>query len=161
MVLITVKHLPHRWDGEFGAGASAAWTRFCWKCEWLRLPGSLNHSFIVFFLACSPFVSHSSRNPWNCFGVGRSGKCKLPLPWENGTSTNTGACHGFNESIILQVGAVMAAKLLPAGFEYLNLDCGYSTKERDSQGRLVVNTTRCVSRTAFIALVACQTSAKL
>ena len=36
----------------------------------------------------------------------------------------------------------MASKLRVAGYEYVNLDCGYSTKRRDAQGKLVVNTTR-------------------
>jgi hypothetical protein len=50
-------------------------------------------------------------NPWNCFGVGRTGSCKLPLPWTHAATTQTGGCHGFNESIILQQAAIMAAKL--------------------------------------------------
>jgi hypothetical protein len=54
----------------------------------------------------TPRASHSislaplsSRNPWNCFGVGRTGTCKLPLPWQPGNTEGSGACHGFNESV--------------------------------------------------------------
>jgi hypothetical protein len=36
----------------------------------------------------------------------------------------------------------MADKLKGAGYEFVNLDCGYSTKRRDSEGNLVVNATR-------------------
>ena len=81
-------------------------------------------------------------NPWNCFGVGRTGACKLPLPWTGGRTAATGGCHGFNESIIVGIAKVMAEKLKPAGYEYMSLDCGYSTKQRDAGGDLVVNTTR-------------------
>lgn len=31
-------------------------------------------------------------NPWNCFGVGRTGTCKLPLPWEPGKTITSGSC---------------------------------------------------------------------
>ena len=79
---------------------------------------------------------------WNCFGVGRTGGCKLPLPWTGGTTAYDGGCHNFNESVIVEIAEVMASKLRVAGYEYVNLDCGYSTKRRDAQGKLVVNTTR-------------------
>ena len=36
----------------------------------------------------------------------------------------------------------MAEKLRPHGWEFMSLDCGYSTKRRDDGGNLVVNTTR-------------------
>ena len=36
----------------------------------------------------------------------------------------------------------MADKLHSFGYEYISLDCGYSTKRRDAEGALVVNTTR-------------------
>ena len=82
-------------------------------------------------------------NPWNCFGVGRTGTCKLPLPWVPGhpNTIQAGGCHGFNESIILAQAAVMGSKLQASGWEYMSLDCGYSTKRRDERGNLVVNTT--------------------
>lgn len=76
-------------------------------------------------------------NPWNCFGVGRTGSCKLPLPWEP-----LPGCHGFNESVIMAQAQVMSEKLASFGWEYISLDCGYSTKRRDAQGNLVVNMTR-------------------
>ena len=79
---------------------------------------------------------------WNCFGVGRTGGCKLPLPWTGGTTAYDGGCHNFNESVIVEIAEVMASKLRVVGYEYVNLDCGYSTKRRDAQGKLVVNTTR-------------------
>ena len=82
------------------------------------------------------------RAAWNCFGVGRTGACKLPLPWTGGHTVATGGCHNFNESIIVGIAEVMAGKLRESGYEYVSLDCGYSTKRRDSAGNLVVNTTR-------------------
>jgi len=81
-------------------------------------------------------------NPWNCFGVGRTGTCKLPLPWEPGKTITSGSCHGFNESVIVEIAKAMSEKLKPAGYEYMNLDCGYSTKRRDAEGNLVVNLTQ-------------------
>lgn len=86
-------------------------------------------------------------NPWNCFGVGRTGSCKLPLPWTPGypacKTVSCGACHNFNESVILEVAHAMASSpLKKAGYEFINLDCGYSTKRRDKGGNLVVNRTR-------------------
>jgi hypothetical protein len=81
-------------------------------------------------------------NPWNCFGVGRTGGCKLPLPWTGGTTVATGGCHNFNESIVLAIAEVMAERLHSSGYEFISLDCGYSTKRRDEKGHLVVNTTR-------------------
>ena len=81
-------------------------------------------------------------NPWNCFGVGRTGGCKLPLPWTGGTTVATGGCHNFNESIVVGIAEVMADKLRSSGYEYVSLDCGYSTKRRSAAGALVVNTTR-------------------
>ena len=53
-------------------------------------------------------------NPWNCFGVGRTGGCKLPLPWTGGTTVATGGCHNFNESIVVGIAEVMADKLAKA-----------------------------------------------
>jgi len=78
-------------------------------------------------------------NPWNCFGISAKGTCKLPLPWvESGPK-----CHGFNETVILDIAnAVASSPLKAAGYEFINLDCGYSTKRRDKHGNLVVNTTR-------------------
>ena len=55
---------------------------------------------------------------------------------------STGGCHNFNESIVVSIAEVMADKLHIAGYEYISLDCGYSTKRRDADGNLVVNTTR-------------------
>lgn len=79
-------------------------------------------------------------NPWNCFGISSSGKCKLPLPWKHGDKQ---PCHGFNESVIVDVGhALIDSGLKKAGYEYVNLDCGYSTGFRQSNGSLTVNTTR-------------------
>eukprot|EP01052_Picozoa_sp_SAG31_P021363 SAG31_NODE_1647_length_7645_cov_47.639544_7_plen_151_part_00 len=54
----------------------------------------------------------------------------------------TGGCHNFNESIVMGIAEVMAHRLRPAGYEYISLDCGYSTKRRDSEGNLVVNGSR-------------------
>ena len=59
---------------------------------------------------------------WNCFGVGRTGGCKLPLPWTGGTTAYDGGCHNFNESVIVEIAEVMASKLRVAGYEYVNLD---------------------------------------
>jgi hypothetical protein len=79
-------------------------------------------------------------NPWNCFGISSKGTCKLPLPW---LSNETQPCHGFNESVILAVAkAIASTPLKDAGYQYVNLDCGYSTGFRGSDGSLTVNTTR-------------------
>eukprot|EP00039_Didymoeca_costata_P014372 m.231316 g.231316 ORF g.231316 m.231316 type:complete len:408 (+) comp16006_c1_seq9:28-1251(+) len=78
-------------------------------------------------------------NPWNVFGISSKGTCKLPLPWAPADHQ----CHGFNESVIIAVGeALVSSGLKDVGFKYVNLDCGYSTGHRDSNGSLVVNTTR-------------------
>lgn len=77
-------------------------------------------------------------NPWNCFGINAKGQCKLPLPWLPGPMP----CHGFNETIILEVAhAIASSPLAAAGYSYVNLDCGWSTGKRDSSGQLVVNKT--------------------
>ena len=79
-------------------------------------------------------------NPWNCFGISSKGSCKLPLPWKQGEKQ---PCHGFNESVIIDVArAFVATPLKAAGYEYVNLDCGYSTGFRSENGSLTVNTTR-------------------
>ena len=79
-------------------------------------------------------------NPWNCFGISSSGHCKLSLPW---LSHEKQPCHGFNESIILEVAYTIAnTPLKAAGYEYVSLDCGYSTGFRGTDGSLTVNTSR-------------------
>jgi alpha-galactosidase len=61
-------------------------------------------------------------NPWNCYA-------------------NRGG--GVGEDIVLGAAHAMAEKLKPAGYEYINLDCGWSAKHRDPQtGELLVNATR-------------------
>eukprot|EP00037_Helgoeca_nana_P033853 m.419673 g.419673 ORF g.419673 m.419673 type:complete len:451 (-) comp31717_c0_seq1:89-1441(-) len=61
-------------------------------------------------------------NPWNC--------------WAN-------SGDGVTEGIVMAAARVMAAKLKPSGYEYINLDCGWSTKHRDPvTGTLLVNSTR-------------------
>ena len=79
-------------------------------------------------------------NPWNCFGISAKGTCKLPLPWKPSPGPR---CHSFDESVILEVAqAIAASPLKAAGYEYINLDCGYSTGFRDGGGALVVNRTK-------------------
>ena len=79
-------------------------------------------------------------NPWNCFGISSKGTCKLPLPWLAGQPQ---PCHGFNESVIVAVAeAFLTTGLKAAGYEYVSLDCGYSTGFRQANGSLTVNTTR-------------------
>lgn len=79
-------------------------------------------------------------NPWNCFGISSAGKCKLSLPW---LADEKQPCHGFNESVILAVASAIASTpLKAAGYEYVSLDCGYSTGFRGADGSLTVNTTR-------------------
>eukprot|EP01052_Picozoa_sp_SAG31_P035530 SAG31_NODE_4302_length_3371_cov_3.994193_2_plen_223_part_00 len=76
-------------------------------------------------------------NPWNCFGISSHGSCKLPLPWLKGSKM---PCHGFNESVIMAVArAIASSPLKSAGYEYVNLDCGYSTGFRGADGSLTVN----------------------
>jgi len=60
-------------------------------------------------------------NPWNCYG-------------------NRG--DGVTEDIVLNAARAMAAKLADSGYKFVNLDCGWSTKHRDSEGNLQVNSTR-------------------
>lgn len=53
------------------------------------------------------------------------------------------AGDGVSEEIVLAAARSMAAKLAPAGYRYINLDCGWSTKHRDpANGDLQVNRTR-------------------
>jgi len=79
-------------------------------------------------------------NPWNCFGISSKGTCKLPLPWR---AQDKQPCHGFNESVMLAVArAFVDTPLQAAGYEYVNLDCGYSTGFRGADGSLTVNATR-------------------
>ena len=61
-------------------------------------------------------------NPWNCYA-------------------NQG--DGVTEDIVMDAARSMAANLAPHGYQYINLDCGWSTKHRDpATGSLLVNTTR-------------------
>ena len=61
-------------------------------------------------------------NPWNCYA-------------------NIGV--GVTEEIVLTAAKMMATKLKPLGYEYINLDCGWSTMHRDSKnGSLLVNAGR-------------------
>ena len=61
-------------------------------------------------------------NPWNCYA-------------------NKG--DGVTEDIVLDAARAMSDKLAPAGYKYINLDCGWSTTHRDPRtGNLQVNTTR-------------------
>jgi alpha-galactosidase len=61
-------------------------------------------------------------NPWNCYA-------------------NVG--DGVTEDIVMDAARSMATNLLPHGYEYINLDCGWSTKHRDpATGSLQVNSTR-------------------
>ncbi|EDQ84720.1 uncharacterized protein MONBRDRAFT_34585 [Monosiga brevicollis MX1] len=70
-------------------------------------------------------------NPWNCYGIESTGLPKLP----------GSKIVGFNETVIKAVAdAFVTLGLKEAGYEYVNLDCGYSTGFRDAQGQLVVNT---------------------
>ena len=81
-------------------------------------------------------------NPWNCFGISSKGTCKLPLPWRQRAGAKQ-PCHGFNESVIMGVArAIEGSPLKAAGYEYVNLDCGYSTGFRGEDGSLTVNRER-------------------
>ena len=100
---------------------------------------------IVLLLLFLPFISALDNgfnrpamgfNPWNCFGVGRSGAWipKLNVSWT----------HGFNDSVIRPVADAMDSNgLRAAGYEYVGLDCGWTTGFRDPQTqKQIVNTTR-------------------
>ena len=55
-------------------------------------------------------------------GLGSTGHCKLPLPWK---SAERQPCHGFNESVIMDVARAMAASpLKAAGYQYVSLGLG-------------------------------------
>ena len=73
-------------------------------------------------------------NPWNAFGVGRSGSKKFNVSWS----------HGFNDTVIRAVAdAMVSTGLKAAGYQYVNLDCGWTTGFRDNTtGQQIVNTTR-------------------
>ena len=72
-------------------------------------------------------------NPWNCFGISAKGTCKLVNP-----SLPPPGCHGFNESVILDVArAIVSTGLRDAGYEYVNLDCGWTTGFRHPNGTLI------------------------
>ena len=64
-----------------------------------------------------------SRNPWNCYA-------------------NSG--DGVDEHIVLAAAQSMADHLAPAGYTFINLDCGWSTKRRDPTPphNILVNSTR-------------------
>eukprot|EP00045_Choanoeca_perplexa_P014815 m.176694 g.176694 ORF g.176694 m.176694 type:complete len:392 (-) comp16804_c0_seq1:54-1229(-) len=67
-------------------------------------------------------------NFWNCFGITSKGLPKLP------------GSYGANESVMMAIAdAFVNRGLASAGYEYVNLDCGYSTGFRDSSGNLLVN----------------------
>ncbi len=58
-------------------------------------------------------------NPWNCYA------------------------SDISEDIVLAEARTMQEKLLPLGYQYINLDCGWSTTLRDPKtGELLVNKTR-------------------
>jgi alpha-galactosidase len=76
-------------------------------------------------------------NPWNCFGISRTGTCKLVNP-----ALPPPGCHGFNESVILAVAdAMVSSGLADAGYTHVNLDCGWTTGYRhETTHELIVNT---------------------
>ena len=78
-------------------------------------------------------------NPWNCFGVSSSGRCKLINP-----ALPPPGCHPFNESVILSVAdALVSTRLRDAGYTYVNLDCGWTTGFRNATtGALIVDRTK-------------------
>jgi len=75
-------------------------------------------------------------NPWNCFGVGRTGSPKFDDP--------RGGPKGFNESLIHEVvDAIVSTGLAKAGYVNVGVDCGWTTGFRDNiTGAQIVNTTR-------------------
>jgi hypothetical protein len=61
-------------------------------------------------------------NPWNCFGTLRGGMLNYDVPW----------AHGYNDSVIrTQVDMLVETNLSKAGYEYIQLDCGWTTGYRD------------------------------
>lgn len=70
-------------------------------------------------------------NPWNCFGVDRSGHYKFKVPW----------AHRFNDTVMREVAdAMVSTGLAAAGYQYVNLDCGWTTGFRDEKtGKQIVN----------------------
>ena len=73
-------------------------------------------------------------NPWNCFGVGRNGRFKFNVSW----------AHRFNDSVMRSVAdAMVSTGLAAAGYEYVSLDCGWTTGYRDhATGEQIVNASR-------------------
>jgi len=70
-------------------------------------------------------------NPWNCFGTNAHGQQTLP------------GSHPYNDSVIRQVAdAFVSTGLRDAGYQYINLDCGWSTGYRSKNGSFQVNMTR-------------------
>lgn len=71
-------------------------------------------------------------NPWNYFGVGRDGKKKFP----EGKA-------GFDDSTVRSIAdAMVSSGLAAVGYEYVNLDCGWTTGYRGKDNKQIVNTTR-------------------
>jgi alpha-galactosidase len=62
-------------------------------------------------------------NPWNCFGTLRNGKFNYEVPW----------AHSYNDSVIRTVvDTLIALNLTQLGYEYIQLDCGWTTGFRDN-----------------------------
>ena len=71
------------------------------------------------------------------FGHNARGECKLPVPWV------PDGCRVFTESLVLATARALASSpLKAAGYDYINLDCGWSTGLRDASKNLVVNRTK-------------------
>jgi hypothetical protein len=62
-------------------------------------------------------------NPWNCFGTLRDGSLNYNVPW----------AHGYGDSDIRQAADILVAtNLSGAGYQYVQLDCGWTTGYRDT-----------------------------
>ena len=61
------------------------------------------------------------------------------MPFKASLTAASRVSYGANESVIKAVAdAFVARGLAKAGYEYINLDCGYSTGFRDGNGNLQV-----------------------
>lgn len=61
-----------------------------------------------------------------------------PMGWNQWNSY----ASDINEDLVLDTAKVIQAKFAKSGYNYVNLDCGWSTQHRDDKGNIIVNATR-------------------
>ena len=80
---------------------------------------------------------------WHGASAEQNGLARTPVLGWNPWNCYANKDEGVTEEIVLAAAHAMSEKLALAGYNYINLDCGWSTKHRDpSTGNLQVNVTR-------------------